>query len=111
LHVGWFDMNIGDERLRSYGRFRFTDGALDRNEVIGFLRTAGDDGTVSTTELSDMRTLAANATTLGATDAVRVLANKVVNANAGNAKFQGALLGNLAAGDSATKLNNLVNKW
>jgi hypothetical protein len=58
-----------------------------------------------------MRSLASAAVSLGATDAVRVLANKVVNANAANAKFQGATLGNLAANDSAAKLNNLVNKW
>ena len=42
---------------------------------------------------------------------VRELAKDVVNANPANAKFKGATAGNLAAGSSATLLNNLVDKW
>jgi hypothetical protein len=35
----------------------------------------------------------------------------VVNGNQANASFQGQVLGNLAAGSSATQLNQLVDKW
>ena len=44
-------------------------------------------------------------------DSVRVLADKVVDGNAANAHFQGAALGNLHAGSSATQLQDLVAKW
>jgi len=42
---------------------------------------------------------------------VRELARDVVNANPANLRFKGQTAGNLAAGSSATLLNNLVDKW
>ena len=42
---------------------------------------------------------------------VQVLAGDVVNGNPANAHYQGQTLGNLAAGSTATQLNELVSKW
>ena len=42
---------------------------------------------------------------------VETLAGDVVNGNIANAHYQGQSLGNLAAGDPASKLTELVDKW
>ena len=42
---------------------------------------------------------------------VQVLAGDVVNGNPANAHYQGAPLGNLAAGSSAAQLDDLIDKW
>jgi hypothetical protein len=69
------------------------------------------NGTVSATDLGDLRTLVTNATFLGMPGYVQNLANKVVNSDPANALYQGQPLGNLAAGSSALQLQELVNKW
>lgn len=89
----------------------YADQRIDRSEMIQLLRSAGDDGSVSATELADFRFLVSTTTPFNIPDYVRVLASNVVTANAANLKFQGSTAGNLASGSSAILLNNLVNKW
>jgi hypothetical protein len=87
------------------------DGSLGRNDMMQILTAAGAGGTVSAAYFSDLQTIIANAAQYNMPDYVRVLASDVVNGNAANATFQGASLGNLAAGSSATQLNQLISKW
>ncbi len=89
----------------------FADGSINRADMIAILRSAGSDGSVNTLELSQMRTIVSNAASYNMPDYVRALADNVVNTNPANAKYQGATLGNLAAGSNATQLNRLVDKW
>lgn len=109
--TNWFTTNLKDAALASLSSSLGIDGNLTRNDMITILRSAGNDGSVNTNELADLRLMVANATTLGMADYVRVLTNSVVNASVANANYLGAALGNLAVGSSATQLNNLVNKW
>ena len=109
--TNWFTTNLKDAALASLSSSLGIDGNLNRTDMITILRSAGNDGTVNATELADLRLLVSNATTLGMADYVRVLASNVVNASVANAKYLGAALGNLAAGSTATQLNNLVDKW
>ena len=89
----------------------YADSQLTRTEVIQVLRFAGTDGVVDSTELAFLRQIIASGSNYAMPAYVRELAKDVVNANPANAKFKGATAGNLAAGSSATLLNNLVDKW
>jgi hypothetical protein len=88
-----------------------SDSSISRTEMIALLRSAGNDGSIDASELADLRFVVSNASSFGVAEYVKVLASNVVNSNAANARYQGANLGNLAAGSSQTTLNNLVNKW
>ena len=87
------------------------DGSLNRAEMIQILASIGAGGTVSATDLSDLRTILANAAQYNMPNYVQVLASDVVNGNPANAYYQGAPLGNLAAGSSAAQLDDLIGKW
>jgi hypothetical protein len=84
---------------------------IDRSDMIALLRSAEDSAVLDATELADLRAIVANTSLFGSLDYVTKLASYVVNGNAANAKFQGQALGNVAAGSSATQLENLVGKW
>lgn len=107
----WFSQNVKDSGLQSTARSYFTDAALDRNDLISIFRTAEDGSLVDSTELTDLRTLVSNSSYLGITDHVQILANKVVNSDIANQRYQGASLGNLYAGSSNTQMENLISKW
>jgi hypothetical protein len=68
-------------------------------------------GVLDATDLGDLKAILANASALNMPDYVQVLAGDVVNGNSANADYQGQALGNLAVGNSATKLTDLVDKW
>ncbi len=86
-------------------------GSLNRAALIQILTSVGASGTVSATDFSDLKTILADAAQYNMPGYVQVLANDVVNGNAANANYQGAPLGNLAAGSSATQLDHLIDKW
>ncbi len=91
---------------------RFNDKTIDRNEMIAILSiVAAQDATISAVELGDLRTVSNYASALNMLDYVKTALDYVANGNAANAKYQGATLGNLTAGDSSTKLTTLKNKW
>ena len=87
------------------------DGSLSRADMIQILTSVGASGTVSATDLADLKTILADAAQYNMPSYVQVLAGDVVNGNPANANYQGAPLGNLAAGSSATQLNDLIDKW
>ncbi|GAX39833.1 hypothetical protein NIES4075_07920 [Tolypothrix sp. NIES-4075] len=107
----WFDQNIQDTGIRAATRLRFADNVLDRNDIISILREAKDNSVVDATEIKDLRTLVSNASYLKIPEYVRVLANKVVNGDVANQKYQSNTLGNLDAGSSDVQLENLISKW
>ena len=92
------------------------DGSISRNDMIQVLDAevtslTSNGTTVSATDLSDLKTIVANASQYKMPDYVRVLASDVVNGNAANAQYQGQSLGNLATGSSAAQLTKLIGKW
>lgn len=107
----WFESNITDVALRQLLRQGFSDGAVSRNEVLGVFNQAKQDGTVSSTELNDLKAMANNTSLFGSVTYVADITKSVVLGNAANAKFQGTTLGNLAANDTGAKLDKLVGKW
>jgi hypothetical protein len=87
------------------------DGSINRQDMIQILRSTGTDGSIDAGEFTDLKTLLRQAAMFNMPGYVQTLAGDVVNGNPANAKFQGATLGNLAAGSSAAQLNTLVDKW
>jgi hypothetical protein len=109
--TNWFDTHVIDTALRTLGHSLYTDGLIDRNDMISLLRNADDGGVIDATELTDLRTITSNTTLFGSFDYVWKLSSDVVNANTANAKYQGTALGNLTAGSSSAQMEKLVNKW
>lgn len=105
-------LGLKTARLAQLTQSLDVDGSISRADMIAILQAAaGDDKLVDATELADLRTIVSNASTLRMENYVMVLAGDVVNGNPANATYQGATLGNLAAGSSADLLGKLVNKW
>jgi hypothetical protein len=109
--TNWFDTHVTDAALRSLGHNLYTDNLIDRNDMIALLREAEDANVIDATELADLRAIVANTSLFGSLGYVDQLAADIVNGSAANASYQGQALGNLVADSSATKMENLVNKW
>lgn len=107
----WINQNIQDSELRVAVSSRFTDSVLDRNDIIAIFRNAEDGGVIDTNELTDLRKIISNASSFNMPNSVSVLANKIVNGDTANQKYQGASLGNLYAGSSDTQMEKLISKW
>jgi Calpain family cysteine protease len=102
---------LTDTSIRSSVTSFLSDRQITRTEMIALLRSAGNDGSVSASELADFRYIVSNASSFGVVDYVKVLTNNVVNNNAANLRYQGEAAGNLATGSSSALLNKLVDKW
>ena len=110
--VDWFTQNLIDPTLQSLVRARVVDdGGLTRADMLEVFSQVGKDGSVSTNEFDDLRAIVDNQVTLKTALDVQGLSRSVVCGDGAGQPFEGRLLGNLAAGDSATKLEQLVGKW
>jgi hypothetical protein len=114
----WFGVAVNDLGLRNLSRSLAADGSLDRADWLRMFDQVRADGTVNGAEYNDLGDFlhpgrVTFTATVGFTlpQAVRVLAGKVVNGDAANARFQGGALGNLQAGSGAGQLQKLVAKW
>jgi hypothetical protein len=111
LFMGWFDRSLQDASLRTAARFAYApDTAVNRFEMMDILDAAGDGGWVDNTEFVDLQEIV-GATQLNMPAHVQFLADKVVNGDWANTRFQGAWISSLEAGDSSSKLDMLVDKW
>jgi hypothetical protein len=107
----WFDSNVVDTALRTLGHNLYTDGLINRTDMISLLRDAEDGGAIDSTELTDLRNIVSNTSLFGSSEYVWKLSSYIVNGNTANAHYQGSTLGNLGAGSSSTQMEKLVNKW
>ena len=118
----WFDDALSDAGVRSLARTVSGDGAIDRQDMLALFTEVEKDGTVTANEIHDLKALENPDWTAGGAlpkqtpiftmpDYVRQLLNDVVDGDPANATYQGAALGNLQAGASASQLQKLVNKW
>ena len=90
------------------------DNRFSRNDVIGVLKSAGDHGAVTGTELADLRRFWNRTDHLMRND-IKVLSEKVVFHDDSNQWYTGSdsirdSLGDLAAGSSRNQLNLLIGK-
>ncbi|MCC7085411.1 MAG: hypothetical protein IT427_10430 [Pirellulales bacterium] len=106
----WFDENLHDAALISLAEDFYDDGKLDRTDMISIFQAVAAGG-VSSTEFTDLTAMVTTVSLFGSLGYVQKLSSYIVQGNSANAKYQGATLGNLAAGSTAAQLGNLVNKW
>ena len=98
-------LGLMDQTLANLVQSLDADGSISRLDMIQILRSVAANGTLSATDLADLRTIVgADAAKLNMPGYVQVLASDVVNGNAANAHYQGQTLGNLAA--NSTPLNS-----
>jgi hypothetical protein len=110
--TSWYTASLTDPGVRGLVQtFNTNDGTIDRSEMMQIFAEVEQDGTVSTNEYNDLKTVVNNTSVINMADPVRVLAKKVVLSDTANAHYQGAVLGNLAASNTASKLQKLVDKW
>ncbi|MEB3293103.1 MAG: Ser-Thr-rich GPI-anchored membrane family protein [Synechococcales bacterium] len=115
--LDWFEGNLQDTEVKLAARSRYTDGLLDRNDMISILREAKDNSIVDAIEISDFNKLLNHYFTLNNDtvskqyEYVHNLTHKIVNGDLANARYQGFGLGNLQAGSSADHLEKLIAKW
>jgi hypothetical protein len=108
----WFDANVHDAALKTLLKSDYnTDHVLDRSDMLGVFQEVGQDGTVNTNEFNDLKAVANNTSLFGSSSYIVDLTRDVVLGNTANAHYQGTTLGNLTAGSTGAKLNNLVHKW
>jgi hypothetical protein len=106
-------LGLADASLAAYVRSLDRDGSINRADMIAILRKVQDQpsGIVDAADMRDLRKIVQNSAKLKMPNYVTVLASDVVLGNPANAHYQGATLGNLAAGDPCTKLGDLTDKW
>ncbi len=111
INGDWASQNLSDPGVINLVRSLAADGQLSRIDTINILRSVQDGNVVDAAEFQDLRTVVGNASRFKMQDHVRVLANKVVNGDLANQRFQNKTLGNLVAGSSDTQMENLIDKW
>jgi hypothetical protein len=111
--MGWTEqIGINNPYLSSLVASVTSDGSINRGDMIQILRTAGNnDGVIDATELNDLKYILANASSFQLPGYVQVLTGNIVYGNVANAHYQGQTMGNLAAGSTASQMNNLIDKW
>jgi hypothetical protein len=109
--LNWFDTHLRDAAIRSLAMADFRDQVLGRADMLGIFNEVEQQGAVTAVELGDLQAIAQNSALFSGVAYVQNLSAKVALGNPANAKYQGATLGNLAAGNSADHLEDLVDKW
>jgi hypothetical protein len=109
--ANWFDSHIVDAALRTLGHNLYTDGLVDRSDMIALLKNVEDGGLVDSTEFNDLKAIVGNSSLFGTLDYVYKLSTYIVSGSVANARYQGQSLGNLAAGSTTAQMENLINKW
>lgn len=99
----WYDRNLGDNHLTNLARNAGT--TTSRNEMLTLLRDTKDYGSITSTELTDLRTIVSDRYQ---PEYVDNLAGKVLNGDVANARSG---IGNLYGGASATRMESLIGKW
>ncbi len=99
----WYDRNLGDNNFTNLARNAGT--STSRNEMLTLLRETKDYGSVTSQELTDLRTIVDDRYQ---PEYVDNLAGKVVNGDVANNRSG---IGNLYGGASATRMESLIGKW
>ncbi len=110
----WFSRNMTDPRLQDLARFDFgQDGSLTYSDMLNLFAEAESAGSLTSAELQSLQALITTdgVAAVNMASSVQSLTYKVVDGDWANAQYLGTSLGNLTVGSSATRLQDLVNKW
>jgi hypothetical protein len=110
--MNWLNANVATAAIRNLTvQDLQRDSDLTRTDMMGILRQVEQAGAVTAAEFTDLKAVVQNSTLFVGLAYVQQLAGNVVLGNVANAHYQGAALGNLHAGSTATQLETLVDKW
>ena len=106
-------LGLVNKALADLTQSLMTDKSISRSDLISMFNTiiGETDGTVDAYDMQDLQTILSNSTTLCMQGHVVALAKDVIEGSTANKKYLGETLGNLATGNTNSKLQNLVNKW
>ncbi len=110
----WFSQNMSDPGLQALARTDFNrDGSLTYSDMLGLFAEAQSAGAITSAELQSLQALVTpgGAAAVNMASSVQSLTYKVVDGDPANAQYQGTTLGNLQAGNPASHLQALVDKW
>ena len=110
----WFSQNLSDPGLQALARTDFNrDGSLTYSDMLGLFAEAESAGAITSAELQSLQALVtpSGAAAVNMASPVQSLTYKVVDGDPANAQYQGTALGNLQAGNPASHLQELVDKW
>ena len=115
-NVNW-DLSLSNATIRSDVQADVAGETITYNEMLTILNTVDANGTVTASEFSDLKLIAANLNDgITTSSYVTNITNKLIGGDAANAYWNGGsntatALGNLAAGTTATQLSELIGKW
>jgi hypothetical protein len=109
--IAWIKANVKTAAISTLAQNDFQDGVLSRSDMMSIFSRVEQAGTVTAKELADLKAIVNHTAFFTTDNYVQVLAQDVAVGNTANAHYQGAALGNLAAGNAASKLTKLVDKW
>ncbi len=107
-------LNADFTKFSSAGSITEAEMTTSLNDLASELTSSKT--TLSASQLTDLKTIASNIGSMGASAYLQFITNALVNGNAANATWTGGgstsvALGNLATGFTAAKLNELTGKW
>jgi hypothetical protein len=116
-----FDKNFLDPTVRSMTRLDYFQGGSithdDMMQIYSVISTDGVEsaipykGTVSASELNDLKQIVSNNWPLSMDSVTKYFASRIALGDPANGHYQGAALGNLAAGATSDHLTRLIDKW
>ena len=109
--LDWFDTHLQDGAIRSLAKASFGDHVLGRADMLAIFDEVEQQDGVTAAELGDLQNIAGCSSLFSGVAYVWNLSAKVALGNPANAHYQGEVLGDLVAGDSAEHLEKLVDKW
>lgn len=107
----WYSDHFTETNFASEVRTLDAGRSWSRSDMLTLFQWVESNGTVTSAELNDLKSLVANSSYLGMPYYVEDLANKVINGDPANATYLGHSLGNLKAGSSAAQLTDLEDMW
>jgi hypothetical protein len=108
----WYSQNLRDAAVSSLVRLENADHTFSRADLLAVYSQVEQDGTVSTNEFADLKTIATTTYLSYSNAAYQYLAQQVVGNSPANATYNGATgLANLAAGSTGARLQQLVGEW
>ncbi len=109
----WFDANMVDAALRSFGSNLYLDGLIDRSDALALFREVEADGTVSATELADLQLIVSTTSLFDGLDYVQRLSSYTVNGYSISSPYSGTTttIAGLSAGASGATLEQRLDKW
>jgi hypothetical protein len=106
-------LGLLDSTLAALTQSLDADGSISRADMIAILRSVQNesDGVIDTQDMSDLKTILSNSSTLNIVNYALVLADDVVLGSTANTYYLGTSLGNLKVGSTNTQLDKLIDKW